>query len=131
MRFYVNELRDNQLREKLGVKWPYNIIALFGEYEWDGVGNFCGWYGAEYFLDTKVYAYYIADATHFYDPKQRVSDVTVCNPCLEYERVGIGSCSWTTVIEADSVEEAIEKFKNFEWKREYKCECKCAWKGRK
>ena len=111
MLFYVNSFDG----ETLGLPsvYPNNRVGLFTKCESKGKGNFCGYYAVEYYLDTTLYAHYDAKGSH-YAPEKRISDVRVCNiPC---EKIMIGSAMWTLVIEADTVEEAIEKFKNAQWR---------------
>jgi hypothetical protein len=113
-RFYVNSIYDKNIADT-----PYGvrIIGLFGDHGYEGRGNFCGWYGAEYYLNTKLYAHYLADSSGLYSPEKRVSEVVVHDPAIEYDEVQIGSGYWELIIEAETVEEAIEKFSNGDWRK--------------
>ena len=51
MTFYVN-----QAQAPLS-DWEHQCIALFDGNKWAGEGNFCGYYAAEYYLDTTILAY--------------------------------------------------------------------------
>ena len=50
-------------------------------------------------------------------PQNRVSEVIVHDPAIKYDKIEIGSCYWEYKIEAETVEEAIEKFKNADWRK--------------
>ena len=111
MKYYVNEVHDNKYLKEAGIKlpndWPNGYVGLFKGRKWEGRGNFCGWYGAEYYLDTKLLAYYKYEGG-IYNPKKRISDVSICD--VELPEASIGSCMWGYVIEADTDEEAVAKF---------------------
>lgn len=112
--FYVNVVyNDNLINRRL--PYPQTIIGLFGDHKWNGRGNFCGWYSAEYFLNTDLYAYYVADCPGFLTPEKRLSEVVVCNPPIHYSEVQIGSCYWTREIKAETLEEAIKIFESTDW----------------
>lgn len=114
-KFYVNQVFD----ESLDCDLPRgrNIIGLFKQCSSKGEGNFCGYYAREYYLDTEMYAYYIANFEMIYQPENRVSELYICNPPKKYEKVPVGSHMWTKVIEADSVEEAMKLFKDANWRK--------------
>lgn len=114
MLFRVNTIE----RSDVIPKTPYglNNIGLFADCKWEGRGNFCGWYGAEYYLNTKLYAYYISD-TNSCIRKKCEGEVMICDPPINFVEIMIGSCYWEWFIEADTIEEAIEKFRNGEWVR--------------
>ena len=117
MKFYVNRFYGDRLGgEKAGFPnvYPNMYIGLFTQCKTKGEGNCCGYYGAEYYLDTELLAYYVAEGC-IYQPEKRISDVSDCY--FYREKILIGSHMWTKVIEAETVEEAIEKFKNAEWRR--------------
>ena len=114
MKFYVNVFYDKMVRDP---EYGQYAVGLFGKHKFEGRGNCCGWYGAEYYLNTILYAHYLNKDLHYNNPGGRLSEVVVCNPEIRYTEIHIGSCYWEMVIEADTVEEAIEKFKNGEWKR--------------
>lgn len=113
-KFYVNEVHDQTLTD--GLPYGQSIIGLFEQCETDGRGSFCGYYGSEYYLDTKLYAYYVADCKGVYRPEARISELTICNPVIKYREVQIGSHMWTQVIEAGTIDEAIELFRDAEWR---------------
>ena len=113
--FYVNAFYDDSIE-----KTEYGIytIGLFGKHGFEGYGNFCGWYSIECYTNTEMYAHYVADCREtLFMPQNRVSEVTVHDPAIKYDEIQIGSCYWDRYIEAETVEEAIEKFKNADWRR--------------
>lgn len=114
-KFYVNEVHDGKLTN--GLQYGQSIIGLFRQCETDGRGNFCGYYGSEYYVETELYAYYVADCKGVYRPEARISELVICDPRIKYHEVRIGSHMWTKVIEARNVEEAIELFDNAKWRR--------------
>lgn len=117
MKFYINSLCDWE--NVLNAKHSYGqfIIGLFRQCKTDGRGNFCGYYGTEYYLNGELYAYYVTENTVIYKPEARLGDVTVLKEPIRYQEVQIGSHMWTNVIEASSIEEAIDLFKNAKWRR--------------
>lgn len=110
--YYVNAVSDYKLCD---TDYGTEIIGLFDEHGFKGCGNFCGWYSSEWYLNTKLYAHYLADCSGLYRPEKRISEITIHDPAIEYDAVQIGSCYWETKIEAETLEEAIEKFKNADW----------------
>lgn len=114
-KFYVNEVHDKALTN--GLPYGQSIIGLFKQCSTDGRGNFCGYYGSEYYIDTELYAYYVADCKGRYCPEARISNITVCDPSIKYREVGIGSHMWTMVIEAETIYGAIDLFANATWHR--------------
>lgn len=111
MLFYVNAFYGTEIG--LPSNYPNDHIGLFAKCESKGEGNFCGYYASEYYLDTTLYAHYDSEGSH-YAPEKRISDVRICNiPC---KKIAIGSGMWTKVIEADTLKEAIEKFKNAQFR---------------
>lgn len=114
-KFYVNKFDD----EKLGKVLKPNqcLIGLFKQCKTKGEGSFCGYYGAESYLDTELYAWYIADYTGRYDPTRALSLVQVCDPPIKYEKVYIATHMWTNVIHADDVNDAILKFDMHHWRQ--------------
>lgn len=111
--YYVNEFYDGSVSNgHCG-----DMIGLFGECVYEGRGYFCGWYAAEYYLDTELHAHYFADRDYgFHSPEKRITEVTVHNPSIKYNEVLIGGAYWERYIDAETLEEAIEKFKNGEWR---------------
>ena len=113
-RYYVNSFVDNTIVDGY---YPDIMIGLFGEHGFEGRDNFCGWYAVEYYTNTELYAHYFADGSGLYSPEKRVSEVITHDPAIKYNEVSIGSCYWERYIEAETLEEAIEKFKNGDWRR--------------
>lgn len=112
MKFYVNMFYP----DKIGFPnvYPNDYIGLFTQCETKGEGNWCGYYAFEYYLDTTLLAYYEAESSGLYRPEARIGDVKMHNK--HYPKISIGSHMWTYVIEAENVDEAVEKFKNAEWR---------------
>ena len=116
-KFYVNKFYDDALTHIYTEGYGDGLIGLFEECGTTGKGNFCGYYGAEYYVNTKLLAFYVADCRGVYSPEKMISDITICKRPVVYKEVSIGSHMWTKVIDAETVEEAIEKFKNADWRR--------------
>lgn len=49
MLFYINSFKDKSLGDQ-------HYVGLFNASNREGRGNFCGWYGAEYYQDTNLLA---------------------------------------------------------------------------
>ena len=111
--YYVNSFWDRNICEP---SRDLDMIGLFGAHGFEGRGNCCGWYGAEYYTNTELYAHYFADGSGLYSPEKRISEVIIHDPAIKYDAVSIGSCYWERYIEAETLEEAIEKFFNGDWK---------------
>ena len=111
MVFYINEV---YLPES---DWNHQCIGLFDSNNWEGSGNFCGWYARECYINTRLLAYGIQlkPGNKLYDPKYPFDGGFCENHNKYYERITIGSCYWERKLEADSIEEAIEMFKNQTW----------------
>jgi len=118
MKFYVNKFYDDSVKK---VAYENSLIGLFEQCKTDGRGSFCGYYGSEFYLNTRLIAYYTAETKGCYTPEKRIGDIVVCDEPKRYDEVLIGSHMWTKVIEADSLEEAIQKFLRFEW-RQWTCD---------
>lgn len=120
MKFYVNQIHD--VSDDLGYEhvYPNMLIGLFDSCDSKGEGYFSGWYGAEYYLNTKLYAHYIAEGGG-YQPQKRISNVIIEDQPIFYEKVIIGSQMWTYVIEAETIDIAIELFSKGIW-RKWSCE---------
>ena len=112
--YYVNAFYHMEAQTGLKSEYGKTPIGLFGDRKWDGRGNFCGWYGVEYYLNTELFACYMSDGV-VYRPEQQISDVTIFDPPIKCKEIVIGSGYWEYKIEAETVEEAIEKFKNAQW----------------
>ena len=107
-KFYVNKFDELNFENVL--KRDQCLIGLFKQCETKGEGSFCGYYGSESYLNTELYAWYIADYSGRYDPTRALSLVQVCDPPIKYKKVYIGTHMWTNVISAENVAEAIFKF---------------------
>lgn len=116
-KFYVNCFHDETIQNIYMPDNRYRLIGLFEECGTTGEGNFCGYYGAEYYVHTRLEAFYFAQRGGIYAPEKRVTDVIICARPIEYTKVGIGSHMWTRVIEADTTAEAFKKFRNADWRR--------------
>ena len=111
MTFYVNQA------EAPMSDWNRQCIALFDSNKWTGEGNFCGYYAAEYYLDTTILAYGIQlrKGNAVYNPKAPFDGGVFENVNAHFNKVPIGSALWEVKIEADSVEEAVRIFKSQSW----------------
>ena len=92
---------------------PYNqeIIGLFTNDNWYGAGNFCGWYGAEYYSDTTLLAYYVVDnESHSSIKFQGADHVKEVISGEYYSEICIGSIYMEYILEASNDEEAVRKF---------------------
>lgn len=117
MKFYVNQFYGDRLGGgPAGFRniYPNNYIGLFTQCETRGEGSFCGYYGAEYYLNTELLAYYEAEGL-IYRPEKRISQVYPCY--FRRSKILIGSHMWTQVIEANSIEKALKKFENADWRQ--------------
>lgn len=113
--FYVNEISEPWEDDKYIIQKKYlpkldiskRCIGLFKECEWDGEGNFCGWYAREYYKNTVLYAYYVKD-----EKGKRIGDIVVLDKPIAYEKLYTVSDMGCTRMEANTIEEAIEYFQN-------------------
>ena len=110
--YYVNEVTNLS-------SYKESCIGLFTNNSWTGEGNFCGWYGAEYYHNTILLAFYIIDNPHRYEPKgfphkkEKLSG--------EYfDKICIGSGYWERILKAKDEEEAIKKFFNEDFEDEWR-----------
>lgn len=111
MVFYINKIVD---AEGLTLNPLDDVVGLFTSKEWRGEGNCCGWYSKEYFLNTTLLAYFtIPDDDSVRNYKKPYTNFEVVNK--KYDKVWIYSSYATQEFTADSVEEAIEVFKNQRW----------------
>lgn len=106
MTFYINSFSITPTGWK-------DYIGLFDANNWEGRGNFSGWYGAEYYRNTNLLAYYPFESNGVVNFKNKTGLVTECNE--HYDEIQIGSCYWEKKIEAASVEEAVRKFMSLEF----------------
>ena len=98
-KYYVNQadLIDGQEIEGNTGK----MMCLFSEKEWEGKGNFCGWYGVEFYNNAHIIAYCAGDRI-----AENVKSVDV-----HFDRVIIFSCIVENTFEAENDAAAVEKFK--------------------
>lgn len=107
-KYYINQVSKFSSYDEM-------CIGLFTNNNWSGEGNFCGWYGAEYYNDTILLAFYIIDNPQIYRPKG--SSHKVEKLYNEYfDKINIGSCYWESTLDAKNDEEAIKKFFNEDFK---------------
>lgn len=90
MKYTINQVRDNDTK----------YVALFAEHEFEGKGNFCGWYGAEFYTDARMIA--------FCKGERIPENIQNCNEV--YREVQIWSCIVEQPFEANNDKEAIDKF---------------------
>lgn len=109
-KYFINQIELDSVSD-----WDHRVIGLFTDENWEGRGNFCGWYGSEFYTDTILVAYFVqhVSGNNPFNPKQPYEEFEVVN--RYFKEVCIGSKYWTRVIEADTVEQAIEIFKNQCW----------------
>ena len=109
MTFYINEVRVAES------DWDHSCIGLFDNHEWEGRGNWCGWYAMEYFKNVTLIAYGIQSGhSSMYDSKRPFNGgFKIVN--RYYDEIEIGSDMWTEKFKASSVEEAIHIFENLSW----------------
>lgn len=111
--YYVNQVSFDREIDGCKSAWGTSYVGLFTEENWEGRGDFCGWYGVELFHNTTLLAFYQYEDNGSYSPKKKKSDVHICK--IFFPEVVIGSGMWTKTIMAESDEEAIEKFSNLEF----------------
>ena len=105
-RYYVNEINHSDVPIK--VEYPKDIIGLFTAEEVKDIG---GHDSLVIYLNTRVIAYHISPGG-MYCPSEKEGDDQRCD--MQLKR--IDCCSmWTTYIDAESDDEAFEKFVNCEW----------------
>ena len=117
--YFINQVHLSGI-----TSWTKDAIGLFsGEYKCHGEGNFCGWYGAEYYDDMTLLAYYTRESENQgakgYDPTGQLhtSNVIVKQ---HYDKILIGSDMWTIILEAETDDEAILKFFDEDYDRRNK-----------
>jgi hypothetical protein len=111
MTFYVNVFYPKESN------YNNQCVGLFTRNTWEGRGNCCGWYGAEYYLNTTLLAYGIHNS--FVCPVNLKAPfdggVTFVDKDDFYEEIRIGGCYWEKRFEANSFEEAREIFMKQAW----------------
>lgn len=110
MKFYVNEIHNIADSD-----WDHQCIGLFTNNKWVGEGNFCGWYGIEYYLDTTLIAYGIQlkEGNRGYDPTDPFNEIKYVNQY--YDKIMIRSIIGEESFEANDVEEALKIFSEQNW----------------
>lgn len=110
MKFYINSTSENG-------DWNHQCIGLFTNNTWKGEGNFCGYYGVEFYLDTTLLAYGIQNRSggQPVDFKAPFDGGFFENVNKHYDKIVIGSSLWEKIIDANSTEEAIEIFRTQAW----------------
>jgi hypothetical protein len=111
-KYFVNSFYGDRIG--LPNVYPNMYIGLFRECKAKGEGNCCGYYGAEYYLDTELIAYYEAEGPT-YQPEKRNGVASLVN--YKFDKFQIGSHMWTQVIEAKDDAEARDKFIRAEWRQ--------------
>ena len=106
-KFYINAILDKSTMNK-------TCIGLFTNHKPVGEGSFCGWYAAEFFLNTTLLAYGFIPRESPIDFKVEFID-DVVEDGTYYDKIAIGTDIWTRTIEARNAEEAIQIFKNQSW----------------
>lgn len=91
----------NQATIKTGAGEREKVAALFAEHGFVGKGNFCGWYGAEFYTNARMIAICRGE--------RRADNIQVCNEV--YREIEIWSCMVEEPIMAENDEKAVEKFK--------------------
>lgn len=111
MKFYVNEIHNIEDSD-----WDHQCIGLFTSNKWVGEGNFCGWYGIEYYLDTTLIAYGIQlkEGNRGYDPTDPFNEIKYVNQY--YDKIMIRSIIGEESFEANDVEEALKIFSEQKWR---------------
>lgn len=115
MKFYVNKIENkSDLVLPEYIPTTADVIGLFRQCDIHQSGYNCGWYGGEDYIDTKLYAYYVAKGG--VDNTKRLSDVVICRPPVKYKKISITTHYFTRVIEAKTIDEAIGLFGNSLWR---------------
>ena len=110
MKFYINQVTTEDS------DWEHQCIGLFTNNEWKGVGNFCGYYAAEYYLNTILIAYgvQIRNGNYIYDP---LYPFKYCKKISKnYNEILIGSNLWEETFEAINVIDALNIFYKQQWR---------------
>lgn len=112
MTFYINEVHLDDVSD-----WAHRCVGLFDSNQWNGRGSFCGYYGAEYYLNTTLLAYGIqlVEGSKGYNPKLPFDGGFFDRVNQHFDEIAIGSGMWEKTIEADTTEEAIAIFKCQAW----------------
>lgn len=98
-KYYINRasLSDGQTIEgNTG-----EMMCLFSEKDWEGKGNFCGWYGVEFYNNAHIIAYC---------PGERIAE-NVKSVDVSFDKVIIWSCIVEKSFEAENDAAAVEEFK--------------------
>lgn len=94
----------------------YRMYGLFDSAEWVGEGHFCGWYGGEYYKNTRLLAYSIvpSNVPCVFTP-ELPGGTFVKNVNQQHEKIGIQSKLCEIRFEAKNDEEAMAVFEKKEW----------------
>ena len=106
MTFYINKVYIDVLDQR------HECIGLFSDTNWVGEGNFCGWYGAEFYKDVILLGYYTIPKTPLYKSKgeRHIEEIDLLDEFdIRYE-VSIGSCYWEQSFEEDDDYKALQRF---------------------
>ena len=113
MKFYVNKIMDTLDNLKpLNYEEGEYFVGLFSDCETVGEGSFGGYHASESYLDVNLYACCVYKGAYL---KQKVGNIIDVNK--HYNKIHIATHMWTQVIEAKTLTEAKEKFKNSEWRQ--------------
>ena len=110
MKFYINEVQTKDS------DWNHRCIGLFTNNEWNGAGNFCGWYAIEYYTNTTLLAYGIQNRSGgwTYNSLYPFDKIEYKNEY--YNEIPIGSVIWEESFEAKDIDEALEIFSQQKWR---------------
>lgn len=117
-KYYVNQVELCAPIDGCTSDWTHGYVGLFTNNQWDGRGSFCGYYGAEYYLNTTLLAFFQNSdyGGSRYDSKNKLSEVHRCRE--HFDKIMIGSGMWEEVLFAENDEEAIRKFENLEFEKD-------------
>lgn len=110
MKYIVDSIN---ISEKRALPYGYDIVGLYRDGEWEGRGNFCGWYATEYRVDSVLLAYYVIKAQLANQKGEHEKEVVIEDP--KPFTFSIHSCMSERCFDALNDEEAIFKFFAEEW----------------
>ena len=111
MKFYVNEIAET-IDELTPLPWGEHYVGLFSQCETKVEGSFCGYYSCEKYLNTELLAYCVYKKCMYLGKKFG----TVVKFNKQFSEIKIATHMFTKVIEANSIEEAIEKFEKCDYR---------------
>lgn len=111
-KFYVNECFNHELASTFEPGPGEHIIGLFKQCQviCKSDSPHLSLFHS-YYLNTELYAFYIANDT------ERISNIVVLEMPIKYHEIKIPTNTWTCVVEAETVEEAIRSFGEKKWRR--------------